>query len=85
MGVINRPLVALLIGVSIAASALQASAQTGARPTSPKPTKITAHRIAVLGKCTQEAQLHPTSYDDTTGGFDAGIWVKCMTNGHETP
>jgi DNA-binding transcriptional regulator YdaS (Cro superfamily) len=45
MGVTNKSLVALLIGISVAAFASQASAQD----------QISAHRTAAIEKCTQEA------------------------------
>jgi hypothetical protein len=76
MGVTNKSLVALLVGISVAAFASQASAQpdvnapphlTGHGP------QLSEHRKAALMKCTDGIKFTSDSY------------VACMTREGEAP
>jgi hypothetical protein len=76
MSVTNKPLVALLIGASVAAFASQAFAQ----PAGPPPPSFTGHgpqlsehRKAALQKCTDGIRFASDSY------------VACMTKEGEEP
>jgi hypothetical protein len=76
MRVTNKSLVALLIGVSIAAFASQASAQPDVNPPPPLTghgPQLSEHRKAALQKCTDGIK------------FASDRYVACMTKEGEAP
>ena len=76
MGVTNKSLVALLIGISVAAFASQASAQT----------QISAHRATAIEKCTQEANAeYGPSGDTSMRRFNHDLYAACMADQGEPP
>jgi hypothetical protein len=76
MGVTNKSLVALLIGISVAAFASQASAQD----------QISAHRATAIEKCTQEANAaYGPSGDTSMRRFNHDLYAACMADEGEAP
>jgi hypothetical protein len=76
MGVTNKSLVALLIGISVAAFASQASAQD----------QISAHRATAIEKCTQEANAeYGPSGDTSMRRFNHDLYAACMADQGEAP
>jgi hypothetical protein len=76
MGVTNKSLVALLIGISVAAFASQASAQD----------QISAHRAAAIEKCTQDANAeYGPSGDTSLRRFNHDLYAACMADQGEAP
>jgi hypothetical protein len=76
MRVTNKSLVALLIGISVAAFASQASAQSD----------ISGHRVAAIEKCTQEANAEYGSSGDTSmRRFNHDLYAACMADQGEAP
>jgi hypothetical protein len=76
MGVTNKSLVALLIGISVAAYASQASAQPNVNPPPPLTghgPQLSEHRKAALMKCTDGIK------------FASDRYVACMTKEDEAP
>ena len=76
MGVTNKSLVALLIGISFAAFASQALAQPNVNPPPPltgQGPPLTDHRKAALMKCTSGIK------------FASDRYVNCMTKMGEAP
>ena len=76
MGVTNKSLVALLIGISVAAFASQASAQPDVNPPPPLTghgPQLSEHRKAALMKCTDGIK------------FASDRYVGCMTKEGEAP
>jgi hypothetical protein len=76
MRVINKSLVALLIGASAASYAVQASAQPDVNPPPPLTghgPQLTEHRKAALMKCTDGIK------------FASDRYVNCMTAAGEAP
>jgi hypothetical protein len=75
MEVATKSLVALLIGVSVAAVASQASAEP-----------ISAHRAAAIEKCTQRANSQTGPSGDTTlRRFNHDEYAACMASEGEAP
>jgi hypothetical protein len=76
MGVTNKPLAALLIGLSVVAFASQASAQD----------QISAHPATAIEKCTQEANAaYGPSGDTSMRGFNHDLYAACMAEQNEAP
>lgn len=76
MGVANKSVAALLIGISVAAFASQASAQT----------QISAHRATAIEKCTQEANAaYGPSGDTSMRRFNHDLYAACMADQGEAP
>jgi hypothetical protein len=76
MGVTNKSIVALLIGISVAAFASQASAQPDVNPPPPLTghgPQLSEHRKAALMKCTDGIK------------FASDRYVACMTKEGEAP
>jgi hypothetical protein len=76
MGVTNNAPVALLIGISVAAFASQASAQPDVNPPPPLTghgPQLSEHRKAALMKCTDGIK------------FASDRYVTCMTAAGEAP
>jgi hypothetical protein len=76
MGVTNKSLVVLLIGMSVAAFASQASAQPDVNPPPPLTghgPQLSEHRKAALMKCTDGIK------------FASDRYVGCMTKEGEAP
>jgi hypothetical protein len=76
MGVTNKSLVALLVGISVAAFASQASAQPDVNPPPPLTghgPQLSEHRKAALMKCTDGIK------------FASDRYVACMTAASEAP
>ena len=76
MGVTNKSLVVLLVGVSVAAFVSQASAQPDVNPPPPLTghgPPLTDQRKAALKKCTNGIK------------FDSDRYVDCMTKAGEAP
>jgi hypothetical protein len=76
MGVTNKSLVVLLVGVSVAAFVSQASAQPDVNPPPPLTghgPQLSEHRKAALMKCTDGIK------------FASDRYVACMTAAGETP
>ena len=75
MDVTIKSLVALLIGVSVAAFASQVSAEP-----------ISAHRAAAIEKCTQQANSQTGPSGDTTyRRFNHDEYASCMASQGEAP
>ena len=76
MGVTNKSVVALLIGISVAAFASQALAQPDVNPPPPLTghgPQLSEHRKAALQKCTDGVK------------FASDRYVECMTKEGEAP
>jgi hypothetical protein len=76
MGVTDKSLVALLVGISVAAFASQASAQPDVNPPPPLTghgPQLSEHRKAALMKCTDGIK------------FASDRYVACMTAESEAP
>jgi hypothetical protein len=76
MGVTNKSVVALLIGISVAAFASQASAQPDVNPPPPLTghgPQFSEHRKTTLMKCTDGIK------------FASDRYVACMTKEGEAP
>jgi hypothetical protein len=76
MGVTNKSLVVLLVGISVAAFASQASAQPDVKPPPPLTghgPQLSEHRKAALMKCTDGIK------------FASDRYVGCMTKEGEAP
>jgi hypothetical protein len=76
MGVTNKSLVVLLVGISVAAFASQASAQPDVNPPPPLTghgPQLSEHRKAALMKCTDGIK------------FASDRYVGCMTKESEAP
>jgi hypothetical protein len=76
MGVTNKSVVALLIGISVAAFASQASAQPDVNPPPPLTghgPRLSEHRKAALMTCTDGIK------------FSSDRYVACMTKEGEAP
>jgi hypothetical protein len=76
MGVTNKSVVALLIGISVVAFASQALAQPDVNPPSPLTghgPQLSEHRKAALQKCTDGIK------------FASDRYVGCMTKEGEAP
>jgi hypothetical protein len=76
MGVTNKSLVALMIGISAAAFASQASAQPDVNPPPPLTghgPQLSEHRKTALMKCTDGIK------------FASDRYVACMTKEDEAP
>jgi len=76
MGVTNKSLVVLLVGMSVAAFASQASAQPDVNPPPPLTghgPQLSEHRKAALMKCTDGIK------------FASDRYVGCMTKEGEAP
>jgi len=76
MGATNKSLIAPLIGISVAAIASQASAQT----------QISAHRAAAIEKFTQEANaVYGPNGDTSMRRFNHDLYAACMADQGEAP
>jgi DNA-binding transcriptional regulator YdaS (Cro superfamily) len=76
MSVTNKSLVALLIGISVASFASQASAQD----------QISAHRAVAIEKCTQAANAeYGPSGDTSMRRFNHDAYASCMADQGEAP